>query len=696
MNNSINIQRPTTPTSTSSQTLIIIPDSPQSATPQTQSVTPQSVSEPPQSRSVSRQTQTSSVTHQTRTGPELSEAAARAVDPSLDLWEHAVEIGRTPITRKNLRRLLNGQKVKDMWLDDEVIDFYFARLSERAIRNPILPKILCYSTQFSKSRNRDNWASKISVFDKDIVLIPMLVHSNHWVLVAFFPLIKTVIYYDSRHNEGMTVREEVLNFFKSRFHKETGSPASDSEWKSVDEPDVPRQSNSIDCGVFVCQMAERLSRRSPFNFNQSQMPAIRIQMIEQIVAGEILLPPSDPVGPPPQKPNRFDQPPSKHILRLEEELRQLRTKFTQKESELEEVKRAAGNLLEETIKAIQNKSNDEIHRLQTELAAANRKIELISAVGETMQKTKNDRIDRIEADHKQQIEKLKQDSDTVLNERLNALQSDNEKEIQKLLEERKELLSKLSPPLVTESVTQTDEFPQPNASNLAEVDTQTEEERPDSVPPMPDEFPDDSEDAFTRPKTPQTDDSSSDNSDPDYNQPPSKQRKLSSSQTFKPLSQSENEEELPVCQSAQLPPPPPAPINFGDAVVVTGKVKKGDTSVCIHRPSEEVTLPIIQNPGPDFSRWLHNHGINTDYSKMTSFTRDLELRRRFLMQGDLSPEEQQFIVDRVPPVYENSPNYLRALAGYALSQFDSEQAFALLYCFSRLTNKALRKLFAKL
>ena len=92
----------------------------------------------------------------------------------------------------------------------------------------------------------------------------------------------------------------------------------------------------------------------------------------------------------------------------------------------------------------------------------------------------------------------------VLNERLNALQADNEEEIQKLLTERQELISKLSPPLVTESVTQTDEFPQPNATTLAEVDTQTEEERPDSAPPMLDEFPFDSEEAFTRPKTPQT------------------------------------------------------------------------------------------------------------------------------------------------------------------------------------------------
>ena len=691
MNTSINIQRPTTPTS--SQSVIIIPDSPQSATPQTQSVTPQS--EGPQARSVSRKTQTSSVSHQTQTGPQLSDAAARAVDPSLDLREHAVDIRRTPVSRANLRRLLNGQKSKDMYLDDEVIDFYFARLRERCQRNPTLPKIHCYSTQFYKSVNRENWACKITVFDKDIVLIPVLINSNHWVLVAFFPLIKTVIYYDSRHNDGKTVRDDVLNFFKTRFTKETGSSSTDFEWKSTDEPDVPDQSNSYDCGVFVCQMAERLSRRSPFNFNQSQMPAIRIQMIEQIVAGEILLPPSDPVGPPPQRPNRFDQPPSKQILRLEEELRALRTKFAEKESELEEVKKASGNLLEETIKEIQNKANDVIHRLETELTTANRNLEVMAVVCQNIQKRKNERIDRMEADHKQQMDNLKQDADQVLNKRLNALQADNEEEIQMLLTERQELRSKLSRPLVTESVTQTDEFPPPNPTTLADDDTQTEKERPDTTPPMLAEFPFDTEEPFTRPKTPQSEDSASDNSDPDYNQPPSKQRKLSTSENFEPLSETENDE-LPVCPSAQVPPPLPVPIVFGDTVVVKGRVKKGDNNVSIHRPNQVVNLPLVQEPGADFDLWLHTHGINSDHERVTLLTRDLELRRRFLVQGDLSPEEQQFIVDRVPPAYDIHSVYLRSLAGYALSQYDSEQAFALLYCFSRLSSKALRNVIQRL
>jgi Ulp1 family protease len=57
-----------------------------------------------------------------------------------------------------------------MWLDDEIINFYFARLMDRAASNPNLPTIRCFTLQFFDSLNRENWASKDKVFDKDIVL----------------------------------------------------------------------------------------------------------------------------------------------------------------------------------------------------------------------------------------------------------------------------------------------------------------------------------------------------------------------------------------------------------------------------------------------------------------------------------------------------------------------------------------------
>ena len=158
--------------------------------------------------------------------------------------------------------------------------------------------------------------------------------------------------------------------------------------------------------------------------------------------------------------------------------------------------------LEKTIQAIQNKANEEIQRLQSELAAANRNLEVMAAVSERMQNTKNERISKMETEHRQQINNLKQDAEKSLNERLNTLVADHEEEIQKLMAENKELKSNLSTPLVTETETQTEEFPQPNATTLAEVVMQTEQERPDSPPPMLDEFPADSEGPLTRPKHP--------------------------------------------------------------------------------------------------------------------------------------------------------------------------------------------------
>ena len=566
---------------------------------------------------------------------ELTEAAAQAVDPSLSLSEHAVIIDRTPITRKNLRRLLNNQKSKDMYLDDEIINFYFARLTDRAERHPTLPKIHCYLTQFFESPNRDNWASKITVFDKDIVLIPILIKEiEHWVLVAFYPLIKTVIYYDSLHNDGNLIREQVLQFFKTRFPKETGSALINSEWKSVDETNLPTQLNGFDCGVFVCQMAERLSRRSHFDFEQSQMPAIRIQMIEQIVSGEIPLPSSEQQAAATPRLSRFNMPPSQQITCLETELRALRAKFAAQDIELKELKSNAANQLEDTIKAIANKANEEIQRLQTELAEANRKIE----------------------EQKQQMEKFKQDAEKLINR-------------------------------------------QPNVITKAEVETQIEQERPDSPPPMLDEFPDDTDEPFTKPKTPQSKSSSSsdssDDSDSDYDQPSTKKRRYLLLIIIEPLPETEDKD-LPVCPSAQIPPPPPVPILFGDAVIAPGRVKNGDKNVSIYQPNQEVNLPMVQEPGLNFHRWLHTHGINDDLVQLPAVTQDLELRRRFLVNGDLTQAEKQFIVDRVPPAYLTTSTYLRALAGLALSQYDPEQAFALLFCFSRISNKSLRNFFQRL
>ena len=393
MNNDSNIQQPSTPHPTSPQSVILITDSPPSAAGQSvilitdspQSAAPQSV--PPQNRTVDPRTQAV---------PGLSEAAQWAINPDDVQSDNVVEMPGAAITRGNLRRLLNGQaKPDDMYLDDEVIHFYFARLMQRSATHPSLPKIYCFSSHFLTSTM--SWGRSVKLFEMDIVFFPIhLASSKHWALIVVDPKHKQVVYYDSLHGNGTVLMKKIRNFFQARFHKQTGNTSADSEWTLLNEANVPLQTNGIDCGVFVCQMAERLSRRSPFDFTQQQMPTIRIQMLEQIVAGPFQLPPSNQANEPSTSlvtlpPNqeeapsarlgRFDMTPTDRMQQLEKELRELRAKFAIQEVELSRIQAAAAEQLDSAVSAIREQTDGENQRLKSELAEAKRQLEQMAAVG---------------------------------------------------------------------------------------------------------------------------------------------------------------------------------------------------------------------------------------------------------------------------------------------------------------------------
>ena len=61
------------------------------------------------------------------------------------------------------------------------------------------------------------------------------------------------------------------------------APLDLSTWTDVIHDKLPRQENDFDCGVFVCQYIEVLSRTDgQFNFSQQDMPQLREKMTSQI------------------------------------------------------------------------------------------------------------------------------------------------------------------------------------------------------------------------------------------------------------------------------------------------------------------------------------------------------------------------------------------------------------------------------
>ena len=59
-------------------------------------------------------------------------------------------------------------------------------------------------------------------------------------------------------------------------------------YKPTEEQLGPLQKNGVDCGVFICQFAEHLSRRAPLDFTQAGMRIYRKRMLYELLTGELL------------------------------------------------------------------------------------------------------------------------------------------------------------------------------------------------------------------------------------------------------------------------------------------------------------------------------------------------------------------------------------------------------------------------
>ncbi|KAI8090220.1 Senp1 mutant in complex with sumo-1 [Gilbertella persicaria] len=168
----------------------------------------------------------------------------------------------------------------ETWLNDEIVNFYFELISDRASKADNLPQIHCFNTFFC-STLRDQgynkvrrWTKRVDIFSKDLVLVPIN-QSYHWVLGVMDMKHKKVTVYDSLHGNHDNTLELFLDYLEKEHLDKKKTPIDTSDWKKETPKDIPRQENMSDCGAFTCTFAERLSRQQPFGFSQSDMVTIR-------------------------------------------------------------------------------------------------------------------------------------------------------------------------------------------------------------------------------------------------------------------------------------------------------------------------------------------------------------------------------------------------------------------------------------
>uniref|UniRef100_A0A914C4X2 Ubiquitin-like protease family profile domain-containing protein n=1 Tax=Acrobeloides nanus TaxID=290746 RepID=A0A914C4X2_9BILA len=197
------------------------------------------------------------------------------------------EDSRASVTRKDFKTLDNRN-----WLNDQVIDYYLGMISDRSEKNSSLPKVYCVSSFFYASilshgyKNVKRWLRKVDLFSFDIVFIPIK-DKDHWTLMVVDIAKRKLNYLDSLFLNNLAPAMTIKDFLID-YAKEKDTDVNVTEWEIIVVYDVPGQANSNDCGVFICQYVEYLSRKASIDFAQADAQALRKKMAYEIYTHKLL------------------------------------------------------------------------------------------------------------------------------------------------------------------------------------------------------------------------------------------------------------------------------------------------------------------------------------------------------------------------------------------------------------------------
>lgn len=196
---------------------------------------------------------------------------------------------RIDIKRADLYTLADGQ-----WLNDEIINFYMNLIVARSGERKGLPRVYAFSTFFVPKLiaagygGVSRWTRKVDLFSYDVLLVPLHI-TAHWCLVVVDFRERRIAYYDSLGPPFKTPRcLRLMRLYLEAESRQRRDRGLDWRGWTTRVADVPLQQNGNDCGVFVCQYAECLTRDAPISFGQEHIPYFRRRVAYEILHKTIL------------------------------------------------------------------------------------------------------------------------------------------------------------------------------------------------------------------------------------------------------------------------------------------------------------------------------------------------------------------------------------------------------------------------
>jgi sentrin-specific protease 1 len=121
----------------------------------------------------------------------------------------------------------------------------------------------------------------------DSLFIPIHINSSHWTAILVHFQEKMVTKLNSMGNAGYNHVNNILCYLNDQhltmFH--TPLPRGPSGWKHKMPPDdPPLQTNSYDCGVYVCFFANRAYQHCPYHATPADITHFREHIGVSIVS----------------------------------------------------------------------------------------------------------------------------------------------------------------------------------------------------------------------------------------------------------------------------------------------------------------------------------------------------------------------------------------------------------------------------
>ncbi|KAI5900011.1 uncharacterized protein SCHCODRAFT_02709628 [Schizophyllum commune H4-8] len=191
------------------------------------------------------------------------------------------------LNREHILRLASNQ-----WLNDEIINFFIELFmhNPQSHHNVVVALMSQQGTKLAARFGGLKLIDASNVKDLKLLLIPLHVHGNHWCLFVMDFVNRHGTVYDSlltNAQENRVLFQRMRDCMQAVWELKK-LPVDKDWWRTkwqwfADPPDVPRQNNAIDCGIYCMSFMVHLHKWGKINHKDIPVP-LRIPLHKEGIA----------------------------------------------------------------------------------------------------------------------------------------------------------------------------------------------------------------------------------------------------------------------------------------------------------------------------------------------------------------------------------------------------------------------------